>query len=72
MCLGATKQMVTGECLPFMAQFQLQGPALAHMSDAAFRQAVAIGPTPTDQCCRDAKAFVIGVRACFGNQYCDT
>ena len=23
---------------------------------------VAIGPTPTDQCCRDAKALVTGVR----------
>ena len=41
-----------------MAEFQVRGPALAKMSGADFRQAIAIGPTPTDQCCRDAKAFV--------------
>ena len=60
-CLAAEKQLVVGECLPFMAEFQMKGPALAKMSDAAFRQAIAIGPTPTDQCCRDAKAFVTQV-----------
>ena len=52
-----------GECLPFMAEFQMRGPALGRMSAADFRQAVAIGPTPTDQCCRDAKAFVTQVSA---------
>ena len=57
-CLAAEKQLVVGECLPFMAEFQMRGPALAKMSAADFRQAIAIGPTPTDQCCRDAKAFV--------------
>ena len=48
---------MVGECLPFIAEFRMRGPALAKMSAADFRQAVAVGPTPTDQCCRDAKAF---------------
>ena len=62
-CLAATKQLVVGECLPFMAEFQVNGPALAKMNTADFRQAIAVGPTPTDQCCRDAKAFVTQVSA---------
>ena len=56
---------MVGECLPFMAEFQMRGPALAKMSAADFRQAIAIGPTPTDQCCRDAKAFVTQASALF-------
>ena len=54
--------MVTGECLPFMAEFQGNGAALAKLSQHDFTQAVAIGPTPTDKCCRDAKDFTMAVR----------
>lgn len=49
-------------CLPFMAQFQTGGAALAKLSERDFRQAIAIGPTPTDRCCRDAKDFTTAVR----------
>ena len=61
-CLALTRQLVTGMCIPFMAQFQTGGAALAKLSERDFRQAIAIGPTPTDRCCRDAKDFTTAVR----------
>lgn len=60
-CLPLTKELVTGMCLPFMAQFQTDGARLAKLSERDFRQAIAIGPTPSDRCCRDAKDFTMAV-----------
>ncbi|CAL5229095.1 g12355 [Coccomyxa viridis] len=63
-CLPLTKELVTGMCLPFMAQFQTDGARLAKLSERDFRQAIAIGPTPSDRCCRDAKDFTMAACAC--------
>lgn len=53
--------MVTGACFDFVAPFGADYGQLASLGDADFRQAVALGPTPTDQCCKDARTFVTGV-----------
>lgn len=60
-CLPEANTLVTGACLDFVAAFQADTEALSKLSERDFRQAVAIGPTPSDQCCIDAAAYVRGV-----------
>ena len=44
--------------MPFVAPFAARTTSLAKLSDTDFQQAVALGPTPSNQCCMDAGAFV--------------
>ncbi|KAK9902876.1 hypothetical protein WJX75_009538 [Coccomyxa subellipsoidea] len=63
-CTEGAKWLVTGACFDFVAPFGADYGQLASLGDADFRQAVALGPTPTDQCCEDARTFVTGACAC--------
>jgi hypothetical protein len=62
-CIAKSNTLVTGACVQFVASFQgSSADALGKLSEADFREAVAVGPTPSDQCCTDAGLFVHGVR----------
>jgi hypothetical protein len=61
-CIPAGTRLVAGACVAFSAPFRERPDVLARLGDAAFREAIALGPTPSDQCCADLKAFAEGVR----------
>lgn len=60
-CVAAGITLAAGACMPFVAPYATRTASLAKLSEADFQQAVALGPTPSDQCCVDAGAFVKGV-----------
>ncbi len=58
---GCTQQaagLLTGACFDFVAPFRADYGRLAAYGDTEFRQAVALGATPSDLCCEDAREFV--------------
>ena len=57
-CIEAGITLAAGPCMPFVAPFAARTASLAKLSDTEFQQAVALGPTPSNQCCTDAGAFV--------------
>ncbi|EIE19837.1 hypothetical protein COCSUDRAFT_44263 [Coccomyxa subellipsoidea C-169] len=64
---GCTQQaagLVTGACFDFLAPFRADYGRLAAYGDAEFRQAVALGATPSDACCEDAREFVSETCGC--------
>ena len=60
-CVAAGITLAAGACMPFVAPFATRTGSLVKLSEADFQQAVALGPTPSDQCCLDAGAFTRGV-----------
>lgn len=60
-CTERATVMVAGACFDFTAPFREDYGRLASLGEADFRQAIALGATPSDQCCADARVFVSGV-----------
>lgn len=50
--------LVGGACFDFVGPFRVDYDHLASLGSTEFEQAVALGPTPTNDCCTDAHAFV--------------
>ncbi|CAL8466475.1 g6011 [Coccomyxa elongata] len=63
-CTEKASVLVGSACFDFVGPFRLDYDHLASLGASDFEQAVALGPTPTNDCCNDAHAFVGEACAC--------